>query len=152
MRKWEMVIGVLAGCVVPLTGCSGTQDARAMPTQELASAVEGVSEYLDETREGVVFYHDGYYIHLRVPKEYPVGEMGLTDQDKVQLWDAMALVAGTYTISGDTCTNKILYSKNPMGVGDEFKWVGEVRGDTILWGVLDGEGGYSDQGRSLIIR
>jgi len=114
--------------------------------------VGGVFEYIDESREGPVFYQDGYYIHLRVPKEFPVGEMGLTDEDKIQLWNQMALVAGTYTVSGDTCTNTILYSKDPTRVGGQFRWVGSVLGDTIEWAVLDGEGGYSERGRSLRIR
>ena len=149
MRRLQMALGLLAVPALFLTACGGAGDAEAVPAQGLASGVEGVSQYLDETREGIVFYKDGYYIHFRMPKEFEIGESGLTDEDKVELWNSMALVAGTYTISGDTCTNRVLFSKNPASVGDVFQWVGEMRGDTILWAVLDGQGGYQEQGRSL---
>jgi hypothetical protein len=65
----------------------------------------------------------------------------------------MRAYGGTYTVSGDTITNTVLYDTDPKGVGRRFRWmVTATSGDTVEFGILNAAGQVTSRGRSVLRR
>ena len=152
MRNLPAALGTLLVTVFSITSCTSNETASAMPEAHSTAPVEGVFEYVIEGRKGLSFYHEGYWVHFQIPDGIEVAETGVTEEQMVQLWSGMLLNAGTYTMAGDTCTNHVLYHKNPTQIGDTFRWVGDFSSDTLTWSVIDEEGAVTSTGRSVRLR
>jgi hypothetical protein len=152
MKTWQLAFLVLPLSVFAQSGCAPSEAPVEITADEGGQTLDGVWEYLVDGVSGISSYSDGYYVHFWTPDGIEPGADGLTAEQKIEVFDGMLLTAGTYSLSGDTCTNQILFSIDPGEVGTSFRWVLEIEGDTLGWNVIDENGEVTMSGRSLRIR
>ena len=94
--------------------------------------VEGVYEYLPP--------YQGYAIMINGRYVFMFGQSDST----------MYCHAGTYEISGDTITNKVLHAFNPEQRGNTFSWMSKLLpGDTIVVNGIDSDGNITQTVKSI---
>lgn len=94
--------------------------------------VEGVYEYLPPF-QGCAIMINGHYVYM----------YGRADS-------TMYCHAGTYTVSGDTITNEVLFAFDPTQLGTVFNWKSKlISGDTIVAEVFDKEGNITQTAKSI---
>jgi hypothetical protein len=96
--------------------------------------MEGTFEYVGSL-EGQSILTDGRFVFLYGPAD---GSAPMTGE------------AGTYEITNDTATHRIVYATDSSRIGLVFKWTPDSwSGDTIAYVVMDDAGEVTGRGRSI---
>ena len=147
-RRLNLVaLGVVA-LILTLTIMLPVRSAAAAPSQkafvgtwERISAKDGEGKALEERLlpSNIIFAADGHYSQTAFPAERakvakPVKEM--TREELVNRLDGVLAGYGTYTVTGNKLTRKVLQHLNPAGQGTEIIQEFRLDGDALTLKVV----------------
>jgi hypothetical protein len=98
-------------------------------------------------------FQGGKYIAFYVPTDSLPSPGTLSDSARAAIYRRMYIDAGTYTVSDTLVICQRLHSKDPRLTSTTWRWSFVLRGDTIVYRVLDAQGkATGGGGRSLRVR
>jgi hypothetical protein len=97
-------------------------------------------------------FHDGHYIAFNIRADSTPAPGTLSDSARAKIYRNLALDAGTYTVTDTIVTCQRLLSKDPRQAPVTWRWSFVIKGDTILYHVLNAQGQSTYSGRSVRVR
>jgi len=147
MRDGGPAVCLVALVVAAATGCSGDRSpARSAPS--VVGTWEATSQTMNgrevkvpwETTGGkqqgavrVIYTAEGHYMTVRVPTGRPLEKPDAerTAQDWVAQYQGLAAQYGTYTVSGDRLTRRIVSAVRPQNEGTQVVLTFQVDAETL---------------------
>jgi hypothetical protein len=148
MRLRRFAAAVAASGIAVLAGV-----VSARPVAQKGSPIDGVWDYAIPGLRGQSFYQDGHYVFFTTQPDSAPGPGTLTEAAQSKLYRAMALQAGTFTVSDSIVTMQQMYGKDPRKGPSTWRWSFVLKGDTITYHYpLDANGHAPNAGRSIRAR
>ena len=119
-----------------LQACSGPKAQKS----ETKPPIQGVMEYILDNHEGLAIYSDNHFVHFAIPKHDSSKTLPLTNDEKINIYNRMIVLAGTYTVQDTIVTCTIAYHKNPNQIGNSFRYSFSIDGDILTGRVMNDKG------------
>ena len=128
--------------MLPVSSTASAPNQKAfVGTWERISATDGEGKALEERLlpSNIIFAADGHYSQTAFPAgrakvAKPVTEM--TREELINRLDGVLAGYGTYTVTGNKLTRKVLQHLNPAGQGTEIIQEFRLEGDTLTLKVV----------------
>jgi len=143
-QRAVVLIGVVSLFAMPFA--PATAQGRSSP-------IDGVWEYINPGEHGQSFFFNGHYVHfaMRGPAQsLPAG--ALSDSVRASLWSSLLLNGGTFEVQDTLVTAHSQYSKDPRAQPATWHWSFTMKGDTLIYRVLNAAGQATSGGRAVRVR
>jgi hypothetical protein len=112
------------------------------------SPLDGVWNYLPPLR-GQASYQGGRYTAFATRLDSAPAPGTLSDAAQAKLYRTLMLQSGTFSIADTIVTMRLEHGKNPNQRPTTWRWSYALKGDTVVWHVLDSLGKVTSSGKSV---
>jgi hypothetical protein len=114
--------------------------------------IDGTWEYQVANRRGWASFQNGHYVGFFVPTDSLPPAGALSDSSRAAIYRRMFVEAGTFTVSDTLVTAQRVHNKDPRLTSSTWRWSFVIRGDTLVYRVLNAEGKGGSELRSVRVK